>query len=371
MEHILHISDWFLYILFAINVVYLLVYSVASRCRKPSVPVEGKDYRRFAVLIAAYREDAVIMETVRACLAQNYPGDKYDVVVISDHMQSETNAALSALPVKLLQVDFEKSTNTKSLKAALRYLEKDAYDLALIIDADNIISSSYLSEVNNAFSVLGVQVVQTHRIAKNLNTDMAYLDAVSEEINNSIFRLGHANLGMSAALIGSGMAFEYPLFYDAMIKGVRFHYLPDTFVKDEKIQKVRNFYHQRRRWLSAQYYSLGEFVHHLLPAIRARKWDFCDKLYQQASFSRVLLLGFTFIISLAYSLCASSLAYKWWGIFFLLLLALVLAVPRHFWKWCLLKAFCLVPYSFLLMSFNLFRLREANKKFIHTRHGVG
>lgn len=196
MEHILHISDWFLYILFAINVVYLLVYSVASRCRKPSVPVEGKDYRRFAVLIAAYREDAVIMETVRACLAQNYPGDKYDVVVISDHMQSETNAALSALPVKLLQVDFEKSTNTKSLKAALRYLEKDAYDLALIIDADNIISSSYLSEVNNAFSVLGVQVVQTHRIAKNLNTDMAYLDAVSEEINNSIFRLGHANLGM-------------------------------------------------------------------------------------------------------------------------------------------------------------------------------
>ena len=167
------------------------------------------------------------------------------------------------------------------------------------------------------------------------------------------------------------MAFEYPLFYDAMIKGVRFHYLPDTFVKDEKIQKVRNFYHQRRRWLSAQYYSLGEFVHHLLPAIRARKWDFCDKLYQQASFSRVLLLGFTFIISLAYSLCASSLAYKWWGIFFLLLLALVLAVPRHFWKWRLLKAFCLVPYSFLLMSFNLFRLREANKKFIHTRHGVG
>lgn len=389
MEHILHISDWFLYILFAINVVYLLVYSVASRCRKPSVPVEGKDYRRFAVLIAAYREDAVIMETVRACLAQNYPGDKYDVVVISDHMQSETNAALSALPVKLLQVDFEKSTNTKSLKAALRYLEKDAYDLALIIDADNIISSSYLSEVNNAFSVPGVQVVQTHRIAKNLNTDMAYLDAVSEEINNSIFRLGHANLGMSAALIGSGMAFEYPLFYDAMMsntsvggfdrvlemellyKGVRFHYLPDTFVKDEKIQKVRNFYHQRRRWLSAQYYSLGEFVHHLLPAIRARKWDFCDKLYQQASFSRVLLLGFTFIISLAYSLCASSLVYKWWGIFFLLLLALVLAVPRHFWKWRLLKAFCLVPYSFLLMSFNLFRLREANKKFIHTRHGVG
>lgn len=29
-----------------------------------------------------------------------------------------------------------------------------------------------------------------------------------------------------------------------------------------------------------------------------------------------------------------------------------------------------VPYSFLLMFFNLFRLKEANKKFIHTAHGV-
>ncbi len=352
------------------------------------MPLPADDYKRFAVLIAAYREDAVIMATVHSCLAQDYPSDKYDVVIISDHMLPETNSALSGLSVKLLQVDFEKSTNTKSLKAALEYLDEDDYDVALIIDADNIIGPSYLSEVNNAFAVSGVQVVQSHRIAKNLNTDMAYLDAVSEEINNSIFRLGHANLGMSAALIGSGMAFEYPLFRAAMMsntsvggfdrvlemkllyQGVRFHYLPDTCVKDEKIQKAHSFYQQRRRWLSAQYYSLGEFMHHLLPALCARKWDFCDKLYQQASFSRVLLLGFTFIISLVYSLCASPSAYKWWCIFILLLLALALAVPRYFWKWRLFKALCLVPSSFVLMFFNLFRLGEANKKFIHTAHGV-
>lgn len=389
MEHILHILDWFLYILFAVNVLYLLVYSLASlRCCKPFVSTPAKNHKRFAILIAAYREDAVILPTVHACLVQDYPNDKYDVVVISDHMQPRTNAVLSSLPIKLLQVDFEKSTNTKSLKAALEYLDKDNYDIALVIDADNIIAPSYLSEVNNAFAVAGVRVVQTHRVAKNLNTDMAYLDAVSEEINNSIFRLGHANLGMSAALIGSGMAFEYPLFYDAMMsntsvggfdrvlemkllyKGVHFHYLPDTLVKDEKIQKANNFYQQRRRWLSAQYYSFFEFANHLLPAIRDGKWDFCDKLYQQISFSRVLLLGFVFIIALAYSLCAPFLACKWWGIFILLLLALALAIPRRYWQWRLLRAVCWVPCSFLLMLLNLFRLKEANKRFIHTAHGV-
>lgn len=388
MEQVLLILDWILYVLFAINILYLLIYSLASLRRKPDKPIFAKEYKRFALLIAAYKEDAVITDTVQACLAQDYPADKYDIVVISDHMQPSTNDKLRALPIKLLQVDFEKSTNTKSLKAALEYLDKDSYDIALIIDADNIINSSYLSELNNAFADPKVQVVQTHRVAKNLNTNMAYLDAISEEINNSIFRLGHVNLGMSAALIGSGMAFEYSLFYKAMMSNtsvggfdrilemkllyhrVFFHYLPDTYVLDEKIQKAKNFYQQRRRWLSAQYYSFGEFANHLLPAIRDRKWDFCDKLFQQAALSRVLLLGFTFIFSVCSSIWFPSLACKWWVIFGLLLFALTVAIPRRFWKWRLAKAICFVPYSFLLMFINLFRLKEANKRFIHTAHGV-
>jgi len=388
LEQILLILDWILYVLFAINILYLLVYSLASLRRRPAKMAPAEEHKRIALLIAAYREDAVIMDTVQACLVQDYPSDRYDVVVISDHMRPSTNEKLRALPVKLLQVDFEKSTNTKSLKAALEYLGKDSYDIALIIDADNIVNSSYLVELNNAFADPKVQVVQTHRVAKNLNTNMAYLDAISEEINNSIFRLGHVNLGMSAALIGSGMAFEYSLFYKAMMSNtsvggfdrvlemkllyhrIFFHYLPDTYVLDEKIQKTKNFYQQRRRWLSAQYYSFGEFVNHLFPAIRDRKWDFCDKLFQQASFSRVLLLGFTFIFSVCLSIWIPALAYKWWVIFGVLLLALAVAIPRRFWKWRLVKAICFVPYSFLLMFINLFRLKEANKKFIHTAHGI-
>nr|WP_278577845.1 glycosyltransferase [Bacteroides intestinalis] len=388
MEQILLILDWILYVLFAINILYLLVYSLASLRRRPAKMAPAEEHKRIALLIAAYREDAVIMDTVQACLVQDYPSDRYDVVVISDHMRPSTNEKLRALPIKLLQVDFEKSTNTKSLKAALEYLGKDSYDIALIIDADNIVNSSYLVELNNAFADPKVQVVQTHRVAKNLNTNMAYLDAISEEINNSIFRLGHVNLGMSAALIGSGMAFEYSLFYKAMMSNtsvggfdrvlemkllyhrIFFHYLPDTYVLDEKIQKTKNFYQQRRRWLSAQYYSFGEFVNHLFPAIRDRKWDFCDKLFQQASFSRVLLLGFTFIFSVCLSIWIPALACKWWVIFGVLLLALAVAIPRRFWKWRLVKAICFVPYSFLLMFINLFRLKEANKKFIHTAHGI-
>jgi hypothetical protein len=49
--------------------------------------------------------------------------------------------------------------------------------------------------------------VQGHRTAKNTNNSWAILDAISEEINNNIFRKGHRVLGLSSAIIGSGMAF--------------------------------------------------------------------------------------------------------------------------------------------------------------------
>ncbi|MBR4048350.1 MAG: glycosyltransferase family 2 protein [Bacteroides sp.] len=390
MDCIFHIIDWIFFLLLAVNVIYIFVFSMATLRGLPPKPVPTDKRKRYLMLIAAYREDAVIQDTVKSCLNQDYPKDMYDVLVISDHMTKETNDILRAMPIKLLQVDFEKSTNTKSLKAALEHVGKDApYDVAMIIDADNIINEHYLSEVNDAFANPDVKILQTHRVAKNLNTNTAYLDAISEEMNNSIFRLGHVNLGMPTALIGSGMAFEFNLFYDAMMtntsvggfdrvlemkllyQGYFFHYLPHTKVLDEKIQKMDGFYNQRRRWLSAQYYSFAEFANQLPTAIKEKKWGFVDKIYQQAAFSRVLLLGFIAIFAILSTIFYIEISLKWWILLGLLLLSLGVAIPRKYWGWRLLKSVLLVPYSFVLMFLNLFRLKEANKRFIHTQHGTG
>lgn len=384
---VIEVVDGVLYAILALNVLYVLVFSLASLKPLPRPKEVKARPLRFAVLIAAYREDAVIRQTVEHCLKQDYPSGMYDVVVISDHMKPETNRMLRELGAKVLQVDFEISTNTKSLKAALEALPADNYDLALVVDADNLIAPNYLKEVNDAFADPLVQAVQTHRVAKNLNTDMAYLDAVSEEINNSIFRHGHNVLGLSSALIGSGMAFRYALFRELMLtntsvggfdrvlemkllyRRIFIHYLPYTCIKDEKIQHAHGFYKQRRRWLAAQYDSLHEFFSNLWPAVRAGKWDFCDKLFQQAALSRVLLLGFVFLITLLATLLLPGLAPKWWVLLALVCLALGCAIPRRYWTWRLLRAVCLVPWSFALMMSNLFRMKEARHRFIHTTHG--
>lgn len=384
---LLHIIDWSLFVLFAVNVIYLLVYSLAAHKSALPLPPVATGYLRFAILIPAYREDAVILECVRSCLEQDYPSSCFDIVVISDCMHPQTNAALALLPIRLVEVHFWQSTKAKSLNAAIAEIG-DNYDIALVLDADNLIPTGYLRDLNNVFSRSDIEIVQTHRVAKNLNSDMALLDAVSEEINNSIFRLGHAKLGMSAALIGSGMAFRYPLFRDTMAgikavggfdreleltllyRGKYFHYLPYSLVFDEKIQSAYDFSRQRRRWLSAQWHYCRVFAGYLGKALVSRNWDFCDKLFQQLSIPRLLLLGFILLNSIFLTFYNTCWSLKWWLLLLLLSFALLMAIPQRLYTRRLALALPKLPYTFLLMAFNIFKLRGANRTFIHTRHGA-
>ncbi len=376
-----------LFVWFAINIAYLLIFSLAAlRRRSYSAPVSAF-YRRIVILIPAYREDGVIMECVESCLEQEYPKDKYAVTVISDQMSEATNAALSALPIRLEVARFEKSTKAKALNLAMSRAED--YDVALILDADNTIGPGFLRQINDAFaSDNGICVFQAHRIAKNLNTHLAYLDGVSEEINNSIFRQGHVNLGLSAALIGSGMAFEYRLLKEKLAsiqavggfdraleltlfkEGKKIGYLPDAYVLDEKIQTHSDFSRQRRRWLSAQYHYLTAFLKDVPRAVRGGQWDFCDKMFQQMSIPRIILLGCSLVVAVALSCWSRPAALRWWLLSGCLVLALAVAIPRALYTWQLLKAMIDLPLTFGAMFLNLFRLKGANRNFIHTRHGI-
>lgn len=382
---ILQILEGLLFFCFAVNILYLFVFSLASLRKKKCEVKEAAFFRRIAVLVPAYKEDRVIMECVASCLSQDYPKEKYDVVVISDRMSPGTNKKLSSLSVILEIVHFENSTKAKALNLAMSHLAE--YDLALILDADNTIEPTYLKQINNQTYSDTVIAYQTHRAAKNKNTSMAYLDAVSEEINNSIFRQGHANLGLSSALIGSGMVFDYNLLKKELLRinavggfdraleltlfkiKKRIGYLPDVYVLDEKIQNQKDFARQRRRWLSAQTHYLMQFMGDIPHALMQRNWDFCDKMFQQMSIPRLLLLGGTFIIASLISYFSITVALRWWILLFILLLALAIAIPNKLYTYQLFVAVIKLPETFFNMFLNLFKLKGANKKFIHTAHG--
>ena len=270
----------------------------------------------------------------------------------------------------------------------------DSYDVAIVLDADNIMEPDFISKINKAFNS-GYMVVQGHRIAKNENTSFAILDAISEEVNNHIFRKGHRALGLSSGLIGSGMAFDYDYFKNIMAQvhaiggfdkelelkllrsGETIEYLNDALVLDEKIQKAQDFQNQRRRWISTQFvYFRKYFLSGVKELFLRGNIDFFDKVYQMISPPRILLLGFVLLITSIYGsidLLADSIVLHldpvlWYITLLITISSFLLAVPLRFYNSRTLIAMLTLPKAFVIMFLLLFKLRGANSKFIHTKH---
>ena len=223
--HVLHIIDILLWVIMAASVMYAAFFAFVSlfshpnnsKRTSPSSTSAGKSslsggFREasFLVLYPAYHEDKVIIHSVQQFLQSDYPKDKYHLAVISDHMEDTTNAQLGSFPITLLQPTFEKSSKAKALQYAIDFFDsrdEKTFDYVVILDADNVVRPDFLTQLN-ASCEQGHRAIQCHRCAKNSDNDIAVLDGVSEEINNTLFRRAHNVIGMSSALIGSGMCFD-------------------------------------------------------------------------------------------------------------------------------------------------------------------
>jgi cellulose synthase/poly-beta-1,6-N-acetylglucosamine synthase-like glycosyltransferase len=394
IEYILKGIEYSIYGYFTMSCLYVFVFAIAGHLYKKQRSLSSKTQSKIAVLIPSYKEDFVIVEVAKSALKQNYQSKNFDVVVIADSLQASTITELKSLPITLIEVSFEESTKAKALNKAMADLEA-VYDYAIVLDADNIMEPNFLIKMNDAFQN-GYQIVQGHRKAKNLNTSFAILDAASEEINNHIFRKGHRVLGFSSGLIGSGMGFDYKLFKSMMKtvnaiggfdkelefkfaeNGIAIEYLQDAVVLDEKIQKSSDFSNQRRRWLSTQFIYLKKyFVTGCKELLFNGNVNFFDKVWQMIIPPRILLLGMTFLIAFTYGLLVfgldfySNVSVYWWFLNLIVtVMAFFLALPKSFYNTSTLKAMLSLPSAFFRMALLLFKLKGANKKFIHTSHGA-
>ena len=383
-----HVIDIVLWCIIAFSVGYIFFYAITYALgqlliikREPTS--DDIRQKKYLVIFPAYGEDKVILHTVKSFLLQHYPHDKYSVVVVSDHMLKETNTELSKLPITLLQPQFENSSKAKALQFAIDNIH-DNFDNIVILDADNIVQPDFLEKLNEICNQ-GFSAIQCHRCAKNAENQIAQLDGISEEINNSLFRKGHNNIGLSSALIGSGMCFDY-LWFKAhvhllstagedreiekmlLIEHIYIKYVEDIDVFDEKVGNEDNFQLQRQRWMSAQLNCLLSMMKNLPTSIVHLNVNYIDKTIQQMLIPRSMLLVGTFVWALLMSVFEMSWAYKWWGLFALTSLSLWIAIPRKMRNGGLAQLITHLPRLTWRMMSNIRHIDSENREFIHTSH---
>jgi 1,2-diacylglycerol 3-beta-glucosyltransferase len=379
-----------------LNTLHYLFYAVLGRLGRaddvPPTPHPFGGFRRIAVLVPAYKEDAVILESVRANLRQDYPTDRFQLIVIADQFQPHTLDALAQIaqtaPVRVLPVSFEVSTVTKAINAALASISPAEFDIVMVSDADNHLATDFLSRVNAAFAA-GWRAVQGHRVAKNTTGSVAVLDAVSEEINNHITRRGYRVAGLSATIIGSGMAVETGLMQEAMsnlttvggfdkelamklaIDGHKIGYLEEAFVYDEKVAKRAVFQHQRTRWIAAQYQFVADYFRPGMQNLLAGRWLSGIKLVQEMAVPKVLLLAILLLTTFVCALVGNVPTLLCSGTLLLLLgLSMALSIPAYLWQRLSLRDIGMVFALMLSFGKAAFNIRKAFKSFMHTPHNA-
>jgi len=378
--------DILLFVIVLGTALYLLVFAVAALVGKSESHPHTGNYNRMLVLIPAYKEDFVIESTVRSFLRQSYPSSQFDVVVIADHCQQDTVDRLSQYPITVLTPNFEESLKAKSLKYAMDCIAPRKYDIVVILDADNTVDASFLHVINDCYEAGGM-AIQAHRVAKNRNTETALLDAIFEEINNTIFRTGHVRLGFSSALVGSGMAFDFEWFRQhvgslitagedkeleilLMKQRIFVDFLDDLYVYDEKTQKEKTFHRQRRRWMAAQFHTLFSNLPKLFPALVQRNYDLADKIIQWMLLPRIPMIGIILIMSVIMLFVDLTSAIKWWCMFLIVLGTFAMCVPDELVNEDFDKAIRRAPLMAVKMVLNVFRLRGLKNKFLHTEHTI-
>lgn len=368
---------------------YSFLLSTAGLSYKSLLAPESRRLRKVAVLIPAYKEDGVIAGVAAQALEQNYPSDAFDVVVIADSLKSATLEKLRALPIKVIEVSFERSTKVKALNRAMAVLG-DNYDCALVLDADNVMERDFVRKMNNLFD-LGYQAIQARRDPKNENTSIALLDGLSETINNFIYRQGNVSLNLSASLNGSGMIFEYRIFKEIMggmdsiggfdrelelkllQRNIKVYFARDIVVYDEKVSSSQVFEHQRKRWISSHFYYLGQYFKEGWRQLFKGNFAFFNSaILRNIQLPRLLNLGLLcmiIVLSLIFARYLGVSSLVWIVLLGMNVLAMAFAIPRRQYNRKLLVSALMVPRLFVKMLLLLFKLKGANKSFIHTPHG--
>lgn len=375
----------FIWMAFSVIYQFILAFTFLFKKEKKSV---GKTpaKKNFLVVVPAYKEDKVIIDSTRKNLMVRYPQVAFDILVIAQKMKMNTIQELRAMGVKVLEYNADQSTKVKALKKLIENGIPNAYDAIVLLDADNIMKSNFLIEASRDLRV-GKRVIQGLRTASTMQTDFEVLDGFSERANHNLLCEAANSLGFSARLSGSGMVIVKKLFEDVImdqnaiggfdkemememaIHGEHIYYNEEMIVVDQKISSSEAFSQQRARWIQAQFKYLGIYGLKAIMNPRIISFDFLFKLAQLALAPRAVIAPMLFLLAnlsmiLSYHFLAGIMLF----LVFINLATYWIVIPKTWIKENYLMIIQAIPrlMKSVLASFKF--MKKASKVYLHTAH---
>ncbi|WP_282926847.1 glycosyltransferase, partial [Helcococcus kunzii] len=104
---------------------------------------------KFAILVAARNEATVISQLIESLQKLEYPKDKYEIIVAPNNCTDNTEEVAREAGARIFHVQNPIRNKGDVLHQLFEHLiENEDHDAYVIFDADNIVDSKFLLEMN-------------------------------------------------------------------------------------------------------------------------------------------------------------------------------------------------------------------------------
>jgi len=236
------------------------------RKRKP-YPKAAPD-TRFAVIIPARNEAAVVGNLIRRLRGQDYPQDKIDIYVAVNNCTDDTEAVSLAAGAQVIRCTGKITCKGDVLHQAFEQLLPLPYDAYAIFDADNLPDPAFMQVMNDALAA-------GERVCKGrLKSGNAFDSWVSgsyglyHALMEWTYSRPHSAAGFSSNLVGTAFVIHREVMDSlggwntvticedtefaalATRLGFRVAWVPEALSYDEQVTSFRVSLRQRYRWCS-------------------------------------------------------------------------------------------------------------------------
>lgn len=297
---------------------YLLLLSILAFFAPLRSSFHTSVIRRFTIVIPSHNEEGAIARTLESLFRIDYPRDHFDVLVVADNCTDKTANIARSMGASVS----ERSNAVERGKGyALRWCfdrllaEKNLPDAIVVIDADSIASSNFLS-VMNFYLERGARALQSSDLVEpQPGVWSAEATRLGFALYNYVRPLGRRTVGGHAGAHGNGMCFavdvlrqvpwnaytqsedlEYGL--NLLLHGIPVAFAPEAVVLATMPSSARNAESQRSRWEVGRMPIIKRYAWRLLmAAFRNRSFVLLDALISLLTPSLVVLLFFSLIMS--------------------------------------------------------------------------
>lgn len=303
-------------VLYFYQFIYIVIALIGDK-KKKLEHYEAKKLHKFAFIIAARNEQAVIGNLINSIKQQNYPAELIDVIVVADNCTDDT----AQIAREHGAVCYERFNNMLVGKGyALDYCfnkiveqfgDYTAYDGYFIFDADNVIDKNYVKEMNKVFD-RGYNVITSYRNSKNYDTnwitsgyslwfirEAKYLNNPRMMLKTSCAVSGTGFL-VNSTIIKKNNGWKFNLLTEDIqfsvvniLEGEKIGYCENAMFYDEQPTTFKQSWNQRMRWSKGFYQVMFRYGRELIAMMFKKREMFvsCYDMFMTLAPATLLSIG--------------------------------------------------------------------------------